>query len=261
MSVSSAPCPNRRRSLPLIFGQLALVGLVPVLMAGGPGVDRARAQAGVPCDAIDRALADAPNPGRMPLALRALDQSCPSLAGSIQKAIASGKWADGTALAGIDRAELLSAAVRRGHAAAETLGVSVLTAGAWADGTALELPGGARIIRSFKGELTRYRVRLLLDIYDQLEVDEVRAAIVETAPASRLPEAWLPVLDAAWNSEGDPQLAAQAALKAADQTNKDALLARLLRELPDDSTLRWARDLAAKHGGTESKKAAAARKK
>ena len=125
--------------------------------------------------------------------------------------------------------------------------------------TELGLTEGIALVRALKPALNRYRLRLLLDIYEQVSDDEVHAAVIETLAGRPEPEAWLPALETHWKGEGDARVAAEAAL--APRNDPDALLAELIRELPNDNTLAWALELAKSSDAPRAKQAAAARKK
>ncbi len=260
-----APPLSRVRNLPpwrvrlassLPFAGMLILPLLGLLDLGNPGTASAESPT---CATIEKAIRSAAASARLDLARQGIALRCTPLAPALWSAIEKGTWTDGAKLDPRARAALLSSAVGARYAEAESLGVTLLSTGAWPDGEELDLEIGADVIRGMKPALNHYRVLLLLDIYEQLQEEPVRIAVVETLVGAKEKEAWLPALDAHVRGEGLLRVAAEKAL--ALQKDVDALLADLIATLPDDAALAWAITLANEDGGSKSKAAAAARKK
>lgn len=224
--------------------QLVVLALICCVVSSG------KAQQGTPqpgtgdgseaCQRISQDLAKAEVAGRMALARAALKEPCRPMPAMVGSALGTGQWSDSQVLSPGDRMALLALAVEARYPEAETLAVRLLEEGKWPGGSDLLLEEGGSVIRSLGPALTPYRVHLLLDIFEQREQAFVRTAILETLRRSPLEEALLPALEAYFGETGDVQQAALATLNAQPEKTPPEVLLRLVRNLPDGPSYRWA---------------------
>jgi hypothetical protein len=175
---------------------------------------------------------------RVEVAHSILTQKCRPLPPGILSAFRAGTWEDGAALTPAERTALLAQATEAAYAEAETLTVALLETGNWPGAREINVEEGSRLVASLAPVLTRYRVRLLLDVYEQRSQELVRAAVVRALRGSELPEALLPALDASFQEPGALQAAAMAQVGPAEK--RAQLLARVRRELPAGPAHDWA---------------------
>lgn len=201
-------------------------------------------QAPIPCDQEYDLVLSKSGPQRVLAARSALIRDCPAVTSMIVAAIEDNTWPDGESFTGLNRSTLLGAAVRAGHADAETLAVRVLETGMWSPKQSIQVKEGVAIIQDLQPALTPYRTRLLLDIFEQVNDEDVQIAVVRALRGSSLPEALLPALDAYWNYGG--RLHDEAAKSIEFQPENDAglELARVIRALSGGPSLSWAARLA-----------------
>ncbi|MEZ4649944.1 MAG: hypothetical protein R3E97_14375 [Candidatus Eisenbacteria bacterium] len=195
--------------------------------------------AAVPCDQAAQVLQAAPGPQRMATATEILKSDCQPLLPEIATAIRTAHWADSAPLSADQRISLLHTAIAEGYGAAAEVAVQVLEKGAWPDGTALDPGVGAQVVEALAPALDRYRVLLLLDVYEQVQVPAVSLAVVKTLEAAKEPEALLPALDASWNGKGEVQVAASKMITAQPEKTPAAVLLRLAKTLPKGPALDW----------------------
>jgi len=215
--------------------------------AAGTAEKPAEAGSPVPCPELLQQAAQAPAEKRVPAYADAMSKRCRPLPAAFWTALRDGQWAEGEAIASHDRAMLLTLAMREKYADAETLVVRTVEYGRWPDGSDIPLAQGGELVRSLAFALTPYRVRLLLDVYEQVPKDFVRLAVVQTLASSNLDAAMLPVLDAYLEGKGSPAQAARGILISQPEKQPAGVLARLIRKLPQGPLLDWAVQLAEKH--------------
>lgn len=241
----------RYRSLApgILAAGLTGIGLVLVLTLVGPATAAATAAAPapIPCAKVSDAIVTASGSERVTVAIGAIERKCRPLPPMIDGALRSGEWNDKAPLASPDRTILLVRATEAAYPEAETLAVMLIETGNWPDGEPLELEAGAQVIRSLKGVLTTYRVRLLLDVFEQVKEPTVRQAVIQTLRASKAEEALLPALEAAYEEKGPVQETANTSVSEQPEKNPPALHARLIRTLPEGALLNWALRLANRH--------------
>jgi hypothetical protein len=232
----------------LLVAALAGTGLVlgPALVgpASAAGDDVAAA---IPCAQVPAAIGQAPAADRVGLAIAAMDRKCRPLPAVVVAALRLGAWADSAALSPSDRTVLLAQATAAAYPEAETLAVKLIETGIWPGGQPLGTDAGAQVILAFKGVLTTYRTCLLLDVFEQVKEPAVRQAVIQTLHDSKLDEALLPALDAAYEETGPVQEAALSSVAAQPEKTPAALHARLIRKLPKGALLNWALRLATSH--------------
>ncbi len=236
-------------------GVLLAIAGAAVLAAPAAAQDRqsapaqraAEAAVSVPCDGMADALQRATPAARLGLARAAIRQDCRPLPAPILTALRDGKWADGAELDLLDRTALTAQAAGARYAEAESLSVLALESGSWPDGMTLTVESGAYLLRGLAPALTPYRVRLVLDIYEQKAVPPVRLAALETLRRSSRLEALLPALDANIFESGPVREAGLASLLEQEEKNPADVLARVIRELPDGPLLQWAARLASQY--------------
>ncbi len=222
----------------LVLG-LALVG--PAFAAGDDN------PAAIPCAQVPAAISKAPDAARAAVVLAAIDRKCRPLPAVVWAALRSGAWDDSPALSPSDRAVILARATAAAYPEAETLAVRLIETGTWPSGQPLHTDSGAQLIRAFKGVLTTYRTHLLLDVFEQVKEPSVRQAVIQTLRDSKLDEALLPALEAAYEETGPVQEVAISTVAAQPEKTPPALHARLIRNLPDGALLNWALRLADRH--------------
>lgn len=203
------------------------------------------------CDQIVSGLSQAPAAERFDLAMAALSRPCKPLPDPIRSALEKGIWPDGREAGLNQRLPLLTQAVTQRYVEAETLAVAILENGVWPDGTSLDLTSGGDIIQSLEGALTPYRVRLLLDVFEQIDQDYVRYHIIKTLRASDEDAALLPALSAFWDGSSWLQQAALATIGDQPEETPGAVLARLIGNLPEGPLLNWALRLANQHPSSQ----------
>jgi hypothetical protein len=218
---------------------LALAG--PVLAAGDD------VPTPIPCAQVPAAISKAAPPDRVGLVLAAIDRKCHPLPAIVMAALRSAKWDDGAELSLSDRTTLLAQATGATYPEAETLAVKLLETGLWPDQTPLATETGTQVIRALKNVLTTYRVHLLLDVYEQVKEPNVQQAVIQSLAASKLDEALLPALEAAYEETGPLQDAGTASIAAQPEKTAPELHARLIRKLPKGVLLEWALNLADRH--------------
>jgi uncharacterized protein YeaC (DUF1315 family) len=181
------------------------------------------------------------------LVLAAIDRKCRPLPAVVLAALRSGAWDDSAALSPPDRVVILAQATAAAFPEAETLAVKLIETGTWPDGRPLQAESGTQLIRAFKGVLTTYRTHLLLDVFEQVKEPSVRQAVLQTLRDSKLDEAALPALEAAYEETGPVQTIAISSIAAQPEKTPPALHARLIRKLPKGALLDWAVRLADRH--------------
>lgn len=205
----------------------------------------------IDCGKIAAAISEVPAGERYELARTAITGNCRPLSEPILSAIGKGRWLDGHEVGSEYRLALLTLAVSGSHAEAESMAVAILEEGRWPDGRALDLETGGQIIRSLQPVLTPYRVRLLLDVYEQINQEFVRFHVLQTLRTSDLDAALLPALDSFWGGSHSLQQAAMATLGDQPEKIPDAVLGRLIRNLPEGPMLNWALRLASQHPSSQ----------
>jgi hypothetical protein len=240
------------RSLALALATL-VAGLAGIGFALGSAMVGPAAAAGddntaaIPCAQVSAAISKAPETERAGLVLAAIDRKCHPLPAVVLTALRSGAWEDSAALSPGGRIGLLAQATAAAYPEAETLAVKLIETGTWPSGQPLTTEAGAQLIRSFKGVLTTYRTRLLLDVFEQVKEPTVRQAVIQTLRDSKLDEALLPALAAAYETTGPVQDAALSSIAAQPEKTPAELHARLIRKLPKGAFLDWALRLAKDH--------------
>jgi hypothetical protein len=222
----------------LVFG-LAVVG--PAFAAGDDS------PAALPCAQVAAAISKAPEPERVGLVFAAIDRKCRPLPGVVMAALRFGAWEDSAALSPGGRTGILAQATAAAYPEAETLAVKLLENGAWPSGELLSTDAGAQLVRAFADVLTTYRMHLLLDVFEQVNASNVRLAVIQTVRDSKLIEALLPALEAAYGEAGPLREAALTSIAARPEKTPMALHARLIRQLPKGAFLDWALRLAKDH--------------
>ncbi|MCA9754917.1 MAG: hypothetical protein KDA27_03875 [Candidatus Eisenbacteria bacterium] len=202
----------------------------------------------IPCDQAAKTLAGTPVPQRIATATEILQSDCQPLLPEISNAIRTRHWSDAVALLEDQRISLLDTAIAAGYGEAADIAVRVLEKGAWPDGTALNPLAGAKVVEALAPALDRYRVLLLLDVYEQVQIPEVSLSVLEALRGSKEPEALLPALDAYWNGTGDVQALASQVVAAQPETKAPAVLVRLAEALPTGPALDWAGRLGKQQG-------------
>jgi hypothetical protein len=227
---------------------LAGTGLVLALALAGPaftaGSDK---PAAIPCAEVPAAIGNAAQPDRVGLILAAIDHKCRPLPAVAVAALRSGKWDDGAELSPSDRTILLVQATEAAYPEAETLAVRLLESGIWPNAQPLSADAGTQIVRALKGVLTTYRVHLLLDVFEQVQDPPVRQAVIQALRGSKLDEAMLPALEAAYEDSGEVQEAGSTSISAQPEKTPPELHARLIRKLPEGALLDWAIRLSERH--------------
>lgn len=221
--------------------------LAAALSAAGPWTVFAADAPAVPCDQVEAKLRQTEPPRRLPIAETAIKMACQPLPPAILTAIRTGSWPDGGTIAPLGRVTLLIRATEARYAEAETLSVSILENGSWPDGSQIAFEDGANLIRGLKPALTRFRVRLLLDVYEQIRVPAVRQAVLQTLHGAPFEEALLPALDAVYDETGPVQVSGLTAIGEQPEKVAADVHARLLRTLPEGPLLSWAERLANAH--------------
>src|SRR5690606_37841563 len=137
------------------------------------------------------------------------------------------------------RVLLINTAIAKGRAEAESLAVRILENGSFPGGPEIEMATGAELVEGLAPALDEYRTGLMLDIYEQVEDATVCNAVIRALRNSDRPEAILPALDAYWNT---PQAKAEAQATFSEEPEKepDAILARVIKTLPEGPALDWA---------------------
>ncbi len=213
----------------------------------------------VPCAEVPAAISKATGPERAGLVISAIEHKCRPLPAVVVTALRDGKWEDGLALSAAERTILLAQATEAKYSEAETLAVSLIESGVWPDEQPLATESGVQLIRALTGVLTPYRVHLLLDVFEQVQEVGVRQAVVLSLRGSRLDEALLPALEAAYEAAGTLQEAGTASIAAQPEKTPPQLHARLIRSLPEGPLLNWALGLADRHDSDAVKAAKKAR--
>lgn len=241
----------------LMPGPALTVLTVLVLALGGFVPGQAQAQEGtsgkpqIDCALFTKGMSEVPAAERFDLARSAIEGNCRPLSEPILSALRKGSWLDGKEVGFEHRLSLLDLAVSGHHAEAESLAVKILENGQWPDGRALDLETGGRIIKSMRSVLTPYRVRLLLDVYDQISQEHVRLNVLQTLRASNEEAALLPALDSFWSGSHSLQQAALANLGDQPDPMPDVVLGRLIRNLPEGPLLNWALRMANQHPSSQ----------
>jgi hypothetical protein len=238
----------RSLALATLVAGLAGIGFVLGLAMVGPAVAAGDdTTAAIPCAQVPAAISKAPETERAGLVLAAIDRKCRPLPAVVLAALRSGVWEDDAALSVGGRTGLLAQATAAAYPEAETLAVSLIETGAWPNGQPLSTEAGAQLIRAFKDVLTSYRTGLFLDVFEQVKEPTVRKAVIQTLRDSKLDEALLPALAAAYEETGPVQEAAMSSIAAQPEKTPPALHARLIRKLPKGAFLDWALRLAKDH--------------
>lgn len=201
----------------------------------------------VPCENAAETLQRAAVPHRVSTAMEILKSNCRPLLPEIRTALESQRWSDKVVLVPEHRLQLLNLAVAQGYEEAAAISVQVLETGTWPDGESITPAVGAEIVRGLRPALDQYRTLLLLDVYEQVQVPEVRLAVVQTLRDGVAPMALLPVLDAYWSGSGEVQVAAAEIIAAQPEKKAGEVLTRVAKELPEGPVLAWARRLAEAH--------------
>lgn len=232
----------------ILVAGLTGTGLLLGLALAGPafaaGDDNAAA---VPCAQVGAAISKAPEAERVNLVVSAIDRKCRPLPATVWAALRLGAWEDSTPLSPSERTVLLARGTAAAYPEAETLAVNVLERGSWPSGQPLGTDSGAQLIRALQDVLTPYRTHLLLDVFEQVKEAPVGQAVIQTLRGSKLEEALLPALEAAYDKTGPLQEAALGTLSAQSEKTPEALHARLIRKLPEGALLNWALRLAKSH--------------
>jgi uncharacterized protein YeaC (DUF1315 family) len=232
----------------ILIATITGVGVLLALVEAGPSfAQKGEKPAPIPCEQIGAAIDKAPGPERVGLAVGAIARKCSALPASVMNAVRAGRWDDGAALQAPDRTILLARATTAAYPEAESLVVKILEVGSWPDEVALTTDEGAQLVRSLKDVLTPYRVRLLLDVFEQVKEPAVRQAVLQTLRASKLDVALLPALEAAYDEKGPVQEAGLATISAQPEKTPPELHARLIRKLAKGPILDWAVRLAKVH--------------
>jgi len=221
----------------------------------------AGASSAISCEKMGAAILAADVSKRLSLAQTAIRRACRPAPAPLWDAIRTGQWSDSAPLAPAFRVSLLVLMIGKRYAEAESLGVQLLEGnGHWpADGAAFNQPEAVDVISSLKSALTPYRIRLLLDIYDQVSDTKVRLAVVRALQESKSDEAMLAVVSACWDSTDEVKTAGEEAVKKQPEKSADGVLARLIRQLPAGPVLDGAVRLAKAHSGPEVQAALAKR--
>lgn len=230
------------------FGQVARGLGMSLLVWGGSLALVDSCEATVSCETAAATLEAAPLPQRMEVALAIVAARCQPLPHEISEAMKTRRWADRAPLWSGDRVSLLTAAVAQGYEEAIALSVSVLESGAWGQGEPLDPVEGAGVIEGLAPALDSYRTLLLLDVYEQVAVPEVRLAVVRALRQGPGPEALLPALDAYWNETGEIKALAAEVIAAQPEKTAEAVLTRVARQLQPGAVLSWAARLGKTHG-------------
>ncbi len=199
------------------------------------------------CVEIAAAISEVPAPERFELARTLIKGNCRPIPEPVLSALATGKWKDGREVGTEQRTSMLALAVSGSYTEAESMAVAILENGVWPDGRALELATGGRIIQSLQPALTPYRVRLLLDVYEQIKNDHIRSQVLHTLRGSADEASLLPALDSFWGGSHSLQQAAMTTLAEQPEELPDQVLGRLIRNLPEGPLLNWALRLANQH--------------
>ncbi len=225
-----------------------LTGLVLVWSALAPSHTMAQGgsseQAQINCAEIAAAIPQAPAPERYELAMTTIKGNCRPIPEVVLSALTTGKWQDGQRVGTEQRTSLLTAAVSASYAEAESLAVTILENGVWPDDLALDLMTGGQIVGSLQPVLTPYRVRLLLDVYEQIRHDHVRSQVLRTLRGSTDDASLLPALDSFWGTSRELQQIAVTTLAEQPEEVPGQVLGRLIRNLPEGPLLNWALSLA-----------------
>jgi hypothetical protein len=214
---------------------------------GRPAPSPAGTAASSACAEAAKKLQQAPPAERPAAAMAAMDKRCRPLPEALWTALRDGVWPDKLPLSAVDRDTLLVLAERNGYSEADTMAVALIERGRWPDGSELSLNTGAELIRFLGPTLTTYRVRLLLDVFEQKPSDFVRLAVLQALSESKLDEALLPALEAYWEGQGVMQQMAFRTISGQVEKTPDGTLARLVRKLPQGPLLNWAARMAKSH--------------
>ncbi|MCA9729011.1 MAG: hypothetical protein KC729_15065 [Candidatus Eisenbacteria bacterium] len=217
-----------------------------------------RAHGDDPCN--DDAILQTGIKVRLEKALELVRGGCMTIPGPIWTVVQKGSYSDGNTVSINNRILLIDTAIAAGYVEAESLAVSALEGGKFPDGTELAPDTGAALLEGLGPALTPYRIGLLLDVYEQVNAAVVRDAVIRTLRNSDRPEALLPALDASWRSKASGPEARKTFAEQPEKT-PDAILARVIGNLPEGPALDWAIDLAQSEKGELSMKAAQARGK
>jgi hypothetical protein len=236
---------NRSFALSILAAGLGGAGLVLALT--GPATAAGDEPVPVPCAQIPEAIRQAPAPKRIDLAVGAIARNCRPLPAAVLAALRTGHWEDGIEAELPDRSIMVVRATEAAYPEAETLAVQLIETGRWPTGEPLSIESGSQMIRALKGVLTTFRAHLLLDVFEQLKDPMVRQAVVQTLRSSKLDEALLPALEAAYEESGSLREAANTSVSEQPEKTPPALHARLIRKLPEGPLLNWALRLANRH--------------
>ena len=235
---------------------IGLLLLAPLAFAEGGGSESGSAPVprdslAVSCDKMADALLKADAAGRSILAHQAITRPCRPIPMPLWSAIRFGKWEDSQPLDAEARGDLLALMVQNRYPEAETLAVSLLETGRWPENLPMTQAQAGKIVLGLKPALTRYRIGLLLDIYEQVPEQYIRFSVLQALDGSDRPEALLPAVDACWNDSSTVRLKALSTVAAQKEKTPDRLLARLINTLPDGPMLQWAERLGARHPSAE----------
>ena len=206
------------------------------------------AWATVPCEKAENALHAAPAPQRLATAVDILKSRCQPLLPEILTAMKTRQWSDRTSIPNEDRVTLLNTGVAQGYEEAIAASVSVLETGMWPGNEPLDMVSGAKVAEGLGMALDPYRILLLLDVYEQIDLPAVRSAVIRALRHGTGAEALLPALDAYWTGKGETQVLAAEVIAAQPEKKADAVLTRVAAELPKGPALVWAERLATAHG-------------
>lgn len=236
--IASRDCGRRSRTL----GWMAAWAVTSsCLVAGEVG-------ASVPCDKAAETLRSAPAPQRLNTALDILKSQCQPLLPEILTAMRTRRWADQAPILPADRVVLLNAGIAQGYEDATAVSVSVLETGSWPGDEPLDAALGAKLAEGLGPVLDEYRVLLLLDIYEQVGLPEVRMGVLRALRQGSGPATLVPALDAYWSGSGEIQVLAAEIIAAQPEKKADAVLTRVAGELSDGAVLEWVARLANAHG-------------
>lgn len=221
--------------------------LIVALSLVWPAVRATAEETPFPCDQAEAKIMQAQPNQRVPLAEGAIKASCRPIPAPILNVLRTGTWPDNAPIAPQGRITLLVRATEAAYAEAETLTVGMLENGAWPEGSQIAFDDGANLIRSLKPVLTRFRGRLLLDVYEQIRIPAVRQAVLHTLRGADFEEALLPALDAVYEETGPLQVSGLTTIAEEPEKVPAEVHARLIRKLPEGPLLAWAVRLANSH--------------
>jgi hypothetical protein len=201
----------------------------------------------VPCEAVADAILQGEDGRRIDLSESAIRRGCRPVPAPTWSAVRYGRWTDERAIDARDRSALLGLMAAARYPEAETLAVELLQNGRWPEGSSLDLQQGSLLIQGLKSDLTKYRIHLLLDIYEQQREPVVRMAVLQSLSNSNDPEALIPAVDACLADSGQVRSVALGVISAQPEKTAEGVLARLIGDLPDGPTLAWARNLGQQH--------------